>query len=300
MTKIEIIDDPKKGILFALGFIITVPFIEASVKLLGDVMAPPQIALTRFLIHIIVLSAYIYLYIPREDWIAKPSWPLILRGILASLGTICVYAGLALLPLVDAVAIFFLTPIIITALSAIVLREKVGIFRWSAVFAGMIGALLVIGPNFDNVGWGAVFPALAALFHGTATMITRKWANIARLAVFQYYIAVTAVIIMTFIILVGELFDFERVAPVIPNDFQWFLLGIIAIGSIATNLFLTQAFRIAPSSVIAPFLYLQIIGSTIMGFIIFADLPGNQTIFGAFLVISAGLVIWWREKSILN
>ena len=104
MTKIEIIDDPKKGILFALGFIITVPFIEASVKLLGDVMAPPQIALTRFLIHIIVLSVYIYLYIPREDWIAKPSWPLILRGVLASLGTICVYAGLALLPLVDAVA----------------------------------------------------------------------------------------------------------------------------------------------------------------------------------------------------
>ena len=300
MTKIEIIDDPKKGILFALGFIITVPFIEASVKLLGDVMAPPQIALTRFLIHIIVLSVYIYVYIPREDWIAKPSWPLILRGVLASLGTICVYAGLALLPLVDAVAIFFLTPIIITALSAIVLREKVGIFRWSAVFAGMIGALLVIGPNFDNVGWGAVFPALAALFHGTATMITRKWANIARLPVFQYYIAVTAVIIMTFIILMGELFGYESVAPVIPNDFQWILLGIIAIGSIATNLLLTQAFRIAPSSVIAPFLYLQIIGSTIMGFIIFADLPGKQTIFGAFLVISAGLVIWWREKSILN
>ena len=116
MSKLEIIDDPKKGILFVLGFIATVPFIEASVKLLGGIMAPPQIALTRFMIHIFVLSIYIYLYIPKEDWIARPSWPLILRGILASLGTICVYAGLAVLPLVDAVAIFFLTPIIITSL----------------------------------------------------------------------------------------------------------------------------------------------------------------------------------------
>ena len=122
MSKLEIIDDPKKGILFVLGFIATVPFIEASVKLLGGIMAPPQIALTRFMIHIFVLSIYIYLYIPKEDWIARPSWPLILRGILASLGTICVYAGLAVLPLVDAVAIFFLTPIIITSLSAIILR----------------------------------------------------------------------------------------------------------------------------------------------------------------------------------
>ena len=102
---------------------------------------------------------------------------------------------------------------------------------------------------------------------------------------------------MAFIILTGELFGYDSVTLVTPNDFQWFLLGVIAIGSIATNLFLTQAFRIAPSSVIAPFLYLQIIGSTIMGFVVFADLPGNQTLFGAFLVISAGLVIWWREKS---
>lgn len=296
MSKLEIIDDPKKGILFVLGFIATVPFIEASVKLLGGVMAPPQIALTRFMVHIFVLSIYIYLYIPKEDWIARPSWPLILRGVLASLGTICVYAGLAVLPLVDAVAIFFLTPIIITSLSAIILREKVDIYRWSAVFAGMTGALLVIGPNFENIGWGAIFPALAALFHGSATLITRKWANIARLPIFQYYIAVTAVIIMGLIIIIGDLIGYDNVAPVVPNNFHWFLLGVIAFGSIATNLLLTQSFRIAPSSVIAPFLYLQIIGSTIMGLIIFNHLPSKQTAFGAFLVISAGLLIWWREK----
>ena len=201
------------------------------------------------------------------------------------------------LPLVDAVAIFFLTPIIITSLSAIILREKVDIYRWSAVFAGMTGALLVIGPNFENIGWGAIFPALAALFHGTATLITRKWANIARLPIFQYYIAVTAVIIMSLIIIIGDLIGYDNVKPVMPNNFSLvFYSGVIAFGSIATNLLLTQSFRIAPSSVIAPFLYLQIIGSTIMGLIIFNHLPSKQTAFGAFLVISAGLLIWWREK----
>jgi len=296
MAQIKIIDDSTKGTLFTFGFILTVPFIEASVKLLGDAMAPPQVSFTRFMLHVLVLSVYIYLYLPKEEWIAKPSWPLILRGILASLGTLCVYAGLSVLPLVDAVAIFFIQPIIITALSSILLREKVGIYRWIAVLAGMGGALLVIGPNFDDVGWGAVFPALAALFHGLSALMARKWANAARLPVFQYYTAITAVIMMTAIFIFGGITGYDRVALVMPDKFQWFLLAVIAFGSIITNLLLTQAFRITPSSIIAPFLYLQIIGSTIMGYYIFNQLPSSQTIFGACLVILAGLAIWWRES----
>ncbi len=298
MSQIKVIDDSTKGMLLTFGFVATVPFVESSVKLLGGLIAPPQIAFTRFMLHVIVLSIYIFIYIPKEDWIARPSWPLILRGVFASIGTLCVYAGLALLPLVDAVSIFFVQPIIITALSAILLREKVGIYRWGAVLAGMIGALLVIGPNFDNVGWGAIFPALAALFHGLSALITRKWANAARLPIFQYYIAITAVIIMSLIFVVGDITGYESVALVMPSNFQWFLLSVIAFGSIITNLLLTQAFRIAPSSVVAPFLYLQIIGSTIMGLIIFDQLPSFQTIVGSFLVVSAGLVIWWREKNL--
>ncbi len=298
MSQIKVIDDSTKGMLLTFGFVATVPFVESSVKLLGGLIAPPQIAFTRFMLHVIVLSIYIFIYIPKEDWIARPSWPLILRGVFASIGTLCVYAGLALLPLVDAVSIFFVQPIIITALSAILLREKVGIYRWGAVLAGMIGALLVIGPNFDNVGWGAIFPALAALFHGLSALITRKWANAARLPIFQYYIAITAVIIISLIFVVGDITGYESVALVMPSNFQWFLLSVIAFGSIITNLLLTQAFRIAPSSVVAPFLYLQIIGSTIMGLIIFDQLPSFQTIVGSFLVVSAGLVIWWREKNL--
>ena len=112
MAQIKIIDDSTKGPLFTFGFILTVPFIEASVKLLGDAMAPPQVSFTRFMLHVVVLSVYIYLYLPKEEWIAKPSWPLLVRGILASLGTLCVYAGLSVLPLVDAVAIFFIFSIL--------------------------------------------------------------------------------------------------------------------------------------------------------------------------------------------
>jgi drug/metabolite transporter (DMT)-like permease len=114
--------------------------------------------------------------------------------------------------------------------------------------------------------------------------------------VFQFYTAITAVIMMTAIFIFGGITGYDRVALVMPDTFQWFLLAVIAFGSIITNLLLTQAFRITPSSIIAPFLYLQIIGSTIMGYYIFNQLPSSQTIFGAYLVILAGLAIWWRES----
>ena len=298
MSKIIIKENVTRGITLTFGFALFVPFVETSAKLLGDTISPPQITFTRFLLHMLIFSIFIYFYIPKDEWIAKPSWPLILRGALASLGTLFVYAGLAVMPLVDAVAIFFMQPLILTSLSAILLREKVGPYRWSAVGIGMLGALMVIGPNFENIGWGAVFPALAALFHGLSALIARRWADAARLVIFQYYVAITAVLMTGALFILASFANYEAIVLRVPNNFEWGLLGVIAFGSIITNLLLTQAFRVAPASVIAPFLYLQIIGSVIMGFFVFQQLPSSQTIIGAILVIGAGLVIWWRERTL--
>ena len=91
--------------------------------------------------------------------------------------------------------------------------------------AQMGGALLVIGPNFDDVGWGAVFPALAALFHGLSALMARKWANAARLPVFQYYTAITAVIMMTAIFIFGGITGYDRVALVMQTHSNGFTSG---------------------------------------------------------------------------
>lgn len=293
--QVNVKDDINKGIALTFAFALFVPFVETSAKLLGENIAPPQITFVRFFVHVIIFGIYIYFTMPRSDWRAKPSWPLIVRGIFSTSGTICVYAGLSVMPLVDAVAIFFLQPLILTALSAVLLKEKVGMLRWSAVFLGMIGAMLVIGPNFDTIGWGATFPAMAALFHSLSALIARKWAGVATLPIFQFYTAASAVILMGMLFIIAAVVGYDYVTPKIPNNFEWFLLAVVAFGSIITNLVLTQAFRIAPSSVIAPFLYLHIVGSAIMGYFIFHQLPSNQTILGGLLVISAGLFVWWRE-----
>lgn len=289
-------DDVSFGIALTFGYAALVPVSETAAKLLGDTTVAPEISLVRFIIHAAVLGGFIALAVPRSDWRPRPLWPIVLRGLCATFGTFFVYAGLAVMPLVDAVAIFFAQPLLLTALSAVFLRESVGWARWLAVVAGMTGAMLIIGPNFERVGWGAMLPAAAALFHAFSALLTRRFASAARLPVFQFITATIAICVATVVLAAGSAAGITAITPHIPSANELGLMSIVGLASMATNLMLTQAFRIAPTSIIAPFLYLHIVGSTVAGYLIFAHVPGTQTVAGTVLIVGAGLFVWWRES----
>ena len=288
-------DNIALAISLTIAFAMFAPLSESAAKILGPTIPPAQISAARFAIHIVLIGAFVALAVPKSHWRPKPLWPLIVRGLLTTAGTVCIYAGLAVMPMVDAVAIFFIQPLVLTALSSLILGEPVGLLRWLAVITGMAGALMIIGPNFDNVGWSAAFPALAALFHGSAGLMARRWAGIARLPVFQIYTAFVGIIVTTLALAGGWLADIAAISPQMPTPFEALLLFAIGIGSMASTLTLTQALRIAPPSVIAPLLYVHILFSSTLGFLIFGHIPSERTIAGAALVISAGLLVWWRE-----
>ncbi|NND48737.1 MAG: DMT family transporter, partial [Rhizobiales bacterium] len=288
------------AIALTIAFAVFAPMSESAAKFLSGAVPPTQISAARFAIHILVIGTFVALAVPRTDWRPKPLWPLIVRGLLTTAGTVCIYAGLAVMPMVDAVAIFFIQPLVLTALSSLILGDHVGLFRWLAVIAGMAGALLIIGPNFENVGWSAAFPALAALFHGSAGLMARRWAGIARLPVFQIYTAFVGIIVTTAALAGGWLAEIPELSPQMPTPLEGLLLLAIGIGSMASTMTLTQALRIAPPSVIAPLLYVHILFSSTLGFLIFGHVPSERTIAGAALVISAGMLVWWRETRQAN
>ena len=95
------------------------------------------------------------------------------------------FAGLAVMPLVESSALFFIQPLLLTCLAALVLRERVGWQRLLAVLIGLLGALLIIGPNLENIGWQACFPVLGALCFSCSALITRSWAHLANAFMFQ-------------------------------------------------------------------------------------------------------------------
>jgi drug/metabolite transporter (DMT)-like permease len=288
-------DNVGLAITLTLIFAVLAPTSETAAKFLGHTIPATEIGFLRFAIQLVIFAAFLGLAVPRGEWRPRPLWPLVVRGIFAALGTICVYAGLAVLPMVDAVAIFFIQPLILTALSALVLGDRVGRLRWFAVCAGMTGAVLIIGPNFAAVGWGAMFPALAALFHGCSGLMARRWAGLARLSVFQFYAALVAVGVTSAALIGGWLSERPELAPRMITDFELVLVAVVALGSTGSTLMLTQALRIAPPSIVAPYLYVHIVWSTVMGFIFFGHVPSPRTLAGAGLVIGAGLLVWWRE-----
>ncbi|MGI9480568.1 MAG: DMT family transporter [Hyphomicrobiaceae bacterium] len=289
-------DDVRLGILLIALFSLTIPIIGSSVKILGQTLDIAQITWTRFLLQVILIGSTIAITSKAfsQPW-PKPIWPLALRGAVITTGSALFYAALVILPLVEATAILFIQPLILTAMAALLLGERVGPLRWAAVVTGLIGAYIVIGPNFASIGWAALLPAGAAVCFAIASLITRVWAATAGAMMFQFITAATAIILLSVLIGLGTIGGIEELTLRWPSSSELALLLFAGCGSTITNLMLVQGFRIAPPSALAPFFYLEIVGATILGAIIFAQLPGLTTVLGTSIVIAAGLFVWWRE-----
>ncbi len=289
-------DDVRLGIILIAMFSLSIPIVATSVKILGQTMVIPQITWTRFLLQVLIIATLIAA--TTRDFakpLPRPLWPLVVRGIVITLGSGLFYAALSLLPLAEATAILFIQPLILTGLAAVFLGERVGLLRWSAVIIGFTGAFIIIGPNFDNLGWAALLPVAAAICFAVASLITRFWAATAGAMMFQFITAVTAITVLTAIMLIGVSSGIDLLTPRWPSTTEIYLLLFAGVGSTITNLMLVQAFRVAPPSALAPFFYLEIVGATLLGMIVFAHLPGTTTIVGALIVIGAGLFVWHRE-----
>ena len=290
-------DNIPGGILLIVGFAAIIPFVSGAVKTLGQSgIAAPEITLVRFFIQVVLIGSLLLVLNRGLGEMPKPLWAFVLRGLLIAAGSGFLYAGLAFLALADNSAILFVQPLIMTAASALFLGEAVGWRRWGAVFVGFIGAIVVIGPNFEDFGFAAILPGCAALCYTGAVMLTRRFAAQGSAFVFMLTTSVTACAVLAPLLGLGALAGIPGLQPQWPTASEIYLLVIIGLVATGTNLMLTQAFRIAPSSTLAPFLYLEIVGSMIVGFFVFGDVPRLQMLFGGSIVVGAGVFVWWRES----
>ena len=292
------VDNVRGAIILTLGFAAFIPIVDAAAKTLGhEGMGALQIAWSRFTIQIILVGPLLVAAGDQVAWSSRTLKVFVLRGLFITFGNVFLFAGLAFLPIADSVAIFFISPLLLTALSALFLQEDVGPWRWGAVVVGFIGALLIVGPNFRSVGWAAALPALSALSYASSVILTRRYRVFGSALAFQFTTAITGCVVLTALLTAGALSRVPALVPVWPTADQLYLLAIVGVVGTCTNFMLTQAFRVAPSSAIAPFLYFEIVGATCAGFLVFGDFPGPKIITGAFIVIGAGLIVWWRETS---
>ena len=237
-----------------------------------------------------------------------------LRAVMVFASNMTYFAALAVLPLPDATALFFIAPIMITVLSIPILGERVGSRRWGAVIVGFCGTLIMVRAQSSTRGdvsiWIYLLPILAAFLYATMQVLTRKLAK-TKASAMAFYIQITFVLfcgISGLIVGNGQFADgvqhpslvFLLRAWIVPSaaDMSYFvLIGILATG---VGYCLSQAYRSAPAATVAPFEYVLLPMSIMWGWVIFADWPGLPVWFGSAIIIAAGLYVIWREHKLTS
>jgi drug/metabolite transporter (DMT)-like permease len=222
-----------------------------------------------------------------------------LRGIIGSCGMFSGFAALAYLPLHDTIAIGYATPLIVVALAALILKEQVRIYRWTAVLVGFVGVLIMLSPYLtggslaQGLAGGPVIGALFCLFGaccsaGAAIQIRRLTASEKTGAIVLYFSILTTLLGLTTIVLGWRM----------PGPGDLALLILIGILGGIGQILITESYRFADTSIIAPFDYTTMIWALLLGWFVFGDLPSLTVSIGGVIVAAAGIFVILRERQL--
>jgi drug/metabolite transporter (DMT)-like permease len=289
-------DKPVLGILFMLGFCVIAPLGDAIAKLLGQSIPLGQLVLVRFAVQAIVLIPLVIA--TRRAWRMRGRilQLVILRTVLHILGIGSMFTALRYLPLADAVAIAFVMPFLMLLLGKYILGEEVGSRRLAACVVGFGGTLLVVQPSFAVIGLPALWPLVVAVVFALFMLVTRQIAKETDPVGLQAVSGLMATVALLPIILIGQPLGLKPLMIVAPDTQEWLLLAAIGLLGTVAHLLMTWSLRYAPSTTLAPMQYLEIPVATLIGWLIFSDLPNTLASIGICITLAAGLYIVIRER----
>jgi drug/metabolite transporter (DMT)-like permease len=221
------------------------------------------------------------------------------RGLLSTGGMFTNFAALTRLPLADATSISFASPLITVALAAIVLKERVRVYRWSAVAVGFAGVIVMLIPNFEFSHYigpaaamtavGSIFAIVSAFCNAGTVIQTRRLTQSETTPSIVFYFSLVCAI-----------------GGAVTLPFAWHnptwseLAALISLGILGgtAHIFLTESYRHATASVVAPFDYTSMLWALLLGYWVFGELPGALVYAGGVIVAGAGLFVIWRERQL--
>ena len=281
-------------ILMAIAMLI-IPGIDVFAKLLGQTMSPGQVVWFRFFLQSLLITPII-LY--NRLWKLPPETLLIqfTRGVLLAAATLFFFAALNYLSIAAAISIFFVEPMVLTLLSVIFLGEVIRIRRILAIIIGFAGALLVIRPSFASVGLPALLPLATAVTFAFYLLLTRRISGVVNPFQMQWVVGLSAVLVMSLALAFGEGFGITPLMPSLPAGEAVFWVICLGVFSTIGHLMIVFAMRRAPASLLAPFQYIEIIGATVFGYLVFGDLLDLESVIGVLIIIASGLYLFHRES----
>lgn len=280
-------DAPLRGILLVCLAVMCFVSMNTIVKHLAETYPLPEVIWGRYFFHFVLVLVLFPHRIPTLLQSSHKPFQ-ILRSVLVLMATGCMFTAVHFMPLANVVSITFFAPLIVTGLSVLVLREKVGPRRWAAVFTGFIGVLIIIRPGAGVFHWAALAALGQATFYATYQIVTRMVSHAAHPLNALFYAALVGAVVMTGVV------PFFWVTPA-PLD--WLLMAGTGLFGGAGHLAIIRAYERAEASAIAPFAYTELIWATIAGYFVFGDFPDAWTFVGAVIIAGSGLYVLHRERS---
>lgn len=259
---------------------------DATIKWLSDEFAALHSLFIGTLFAFVPVC--IFLKLSEGRILVRPRLPVLttLRALTITTSAACIVTAVTLMPLAEAYSLSFTGPLIVTALAAPVLGERIGWHRWTAVLIGFAGVLIVLRPGFTEIGAGHFLALGAAFTFAASSLILRHIGNVESTPA----LLITLLVITELLTLPFALFDWQ------PLHLRAIVLMAVS-GTLAgcANIFMVLAFRLAPAGVVAPFMYSQMIWGLLFGLILFGDWPDPLMLLGAAIVIGSGLFLLFHE-----
>ncbi len=297
--------NPLTGILLALGGAAVLSVNDLAIKALSGAYALHQVILIRAIIgmglvlFVIRLSGTSYRQLLTRRWREH-----LFRVSIVMVSNVCYFLALAVMPLADAVATAFVSPLFVTLMSAVILGEKVGPHRWGAVAVGMVGVLIMLRPGAGVIQPAAILVLISAFCYASSHMMTRRMRDTESAMTLNFFVQVGFIAVSSIMGLWvgdghlardGSLFSFLFRPWIVPaaGDVWAFVATGLAVG--IGGLMMSQAYRTTEAALVAPFEYLGMPMAIFWGVVIFGTWPDLTGWAGIALICGAGLYTLWRE-----
>jgi drug/metabolite transporter (DMT)-like permease len=290
-------NNERAGLLWVLAGFCTLSIGDAIVKGMAGEWSAPAMVATRYVVGTIGLG---FLLWRSEGWssfrMPKPGlqW---LRGIAISISAIGMFTAVWIMPLAEATTIAFTQPMITAILGMLILGEKARKPAWIATLIAFVGVVIVLRPNFEAVGFGALLPLLSATGMAITIIANRAVSGTGSVLAMQYYMAFTALIFLTVVSFVGHFTGIEEFRMSWPHWSVVARCAFIGVSASFAQWFIYMGTVKVGAGHVAPMTYGQLLMAVALGWTFFGDIPDAVAMLGAAIIIGAGLYLWWANRA---
>lgn len=282
----------RSGLLYALCGFALLSIGDAVIKSIAGAWPGTAVAALRYAIGAIGLGTLLFLKEGRQGFAMPMPKVQLLRGFSVALATICFFSSIFLMPLADATAIGFTSPMITAIFSAIFLHERTHATKWVAILLAFGGVLMIMRPNVAELGWVALLPLVAAMSMALVMIGNRAVAGAGSPLLMQFLVASVA---MPFVFSAAVIGHFSGVDALMVGMPDWTIIArctLVAVTASFAHWLIFMGTTRASAAEIAPMTYVQLLIAIGLGIMLFGDWPDLTSLAGAGIIIASGLILW--------